>query len=84
VGDHNSISRRESNTAAAGGREPLGHATATRQCGQGHAVPIGTKFCPQCGVLVTRTCTNGHAVEESMKFCGECGAAAGSLPSGTL
>ena len=54
-------------------------------CGQGHLIPYGSPYCPQCGsmpvpgfgqssmVATMATCPNGHAVSTGDSFCGECG-----------
>jgi len=50
---------------------------AATTCPNGHVVPVGAKFCPQCGAEVeppAATCPNGHPVPPGARFCPECGA----------
>ncbi len=50
---------------------------AATTCPNGHVVPVGAKFCPQCGAEIAppaSTCPNGHPVPPGAKFCPECGA----------
>jgi membrane protease subunit (stomatin/prohibitin family) len=44
-------------------------------CPQGHPVPAGAKFCPQCGAPVGQAfCPHcGKAIPAGSKFCPECG-----------
>jgi membrane protease subunit (stomatin/prohibitin family) len=55
-------------------------AVGTTTCPQGHTVPQGAKFCPECGARMPEqpsTCPNGHPVPPGAKFCPECGARMG-------
>jgi membrane protease subunit (stomatin/prohibitin family) len=55
-------------------------AVETTTCPQGHVVPKGAKFCPECGARMPEepaTCPNGHPVPPGAKFCPECGARTG-------
>ncbi len=55
-------------------------AMGTTTCPQGHTVPQGAKFCPECGARMPEqpsTCPNGHPVPPEAKFCPECGAKMG-------
>jgi len=55
-------------------------AAGAATCPNGHAVPAGAKFCPQCGAAVTPTpCPNcGKPVPPGAKFCPDCGKAVGA------
>ncbi|MDW8043083.1 MAG: SPFH domain-containing protein [Nitrososphaerota archaeon] len=46
----------------------------TTTCPNGHSVPVGSKFCPECGAPMALTCPSGHRVAPGSKFCPECGA----------
>lgn len=47
----------------------------TQECVSCHArIPIGSKFCPECGANNTKkTCECGNVLEPGTKFCPECG-----------
>lgn len=63
--------------AFAPSQQPAGQAAAAggTVCPQGHPVPAGAKFCPQCGAPVTAAfCPScGKSVPTGAKFCPECG-----------
>lgn len=66
--------------AAAGQQAGAAAAVPTTTCPQGHLVPQGAKFCPECGARMPEepaTCPNGHPVPPGAKFCPECGARIG-------
>jgi len=45
----------------------------------GHASPIRTKFCPECGAPIAARCASCRAeLQPAAKFCGECGSPAGA------
>lgn len=46
----------------------------TITCPNGHQVPLGSQFCPTCGVRLAASCPNGHPVQPGMQFCPQCGA----------
>ncbi|MFO8079241.1 MAG: SPFH domain-containing protein [Armatimonadota bacterium] len=65
-----------------GGAAPAGGSPQVEMttCPQGHGVPKGAKFCPECGARMPEqpaTCPNGHPVPPGAKFCPECGARMG-------
>jgi membrane protease subunit (stomatin/prohibitin family) len=50
---------------------------AATTCPNGHVVPVGAKFCPQCGAQIpapVAACPSGHPVPPGAMFCPECGA----------
>ena len=67
-------------TGAAAGGAPAQPAIPTTTCPQGHVVPAGSKFCPECGAAMPEqpaSCPNGHPVPPGARFCPECGAKVG-------
>ena len=69
--------QQQAQAAAQGG---TGTAVPTTTCPQGHLVPQGAKFCPECGARMPEepaTCPNGHPIPPGAKFCPECGARIG-------
>ncbi|MEN6302500.1 MAG: SPFH domain-containing protein [Armatimonadia bacterium] len=55
--------------------QPAAPAVSGATCPQGHPVPAGAKFCPQCGAPVgPKFCAScGKPVPPDAKFCPECG-----------
>lgn len=55
--------------------QPDAAAAGGTTCPQGHPVPAGAKFCPQCGAaIVAAFCPScGKPVPAGAKFCPECG-----------
>ena len=44
------------------------------RCPNGHELPTGSRFCPECGSEIPEsTCPNGHLVQSGDAFCGVCG-----------
>jgi membrane protease subunit (stomatin/prohibitin family) len=60
-----------------------GGAPAMTACGNCQSpVPVGSKFCPECGNQMQKHCTNCNAsLAPAAKFCAECGTPAAPRPS---
>ncbi len=63
-----------------GGQAPSGAPGTTAACVKCQAmIPVGTKFCPQCGGAQGAACPScGASVDADDKFCGDCGANMGT------
>ncbi len=50
-------------------------------CACGHALPLGAKFCPECGTPCAARCAScGGELPAAAKFCAECGAPIAAAP----
>ena len=53
---------------------PPSQSKSVSSCPNGHEVPTGAGFCPECGApIVLPTCPNGHPTVPGDAFCSVCG-----------
>ncbi len=69
--------------AAPAAASPAAAPAATTECGNCHSqVPVGAKFCAECGTPTQKHCTNCNASLSAIaKFCAECGTPVSPPPS---